>query len=153
MTTLYLDTEFNGFGGRLISMALVATEINQHDFSSEFYEVLPLPTFTDVWVRQHVFPVLNRQPIPEPTFRSILHQFLGQFESPEIICDWHADAQHFCEALQGRSYGQSLDWPFTLRVLKTPKGFIVPSEMPHNALSDVRGLMAWHQGQIRQAAA
>lgn len=153
MTTLYLDTEFNGFGGGLISMALVATEISSHDFSSEFYEVLPLPTFTDTWVHQNVLPVLNRQPIPEPTFRSILHQFLGQFDNPEIICDWHADAQHFCAALQGRSYGQSLDWPFTLRVLKTPKGFSAPSEMPHNALADARGLMQWHQSLSRDKAA
>lgn len=50
---LYIDCEFNGFGGQLISMALVAED------GTEFYEVVPLLEEVTPWVAEHVMPVLN----------------------------------------------------------------------------------------------
>ena len=45
----FLDTEFNGFGGELLSLALVPDEGDR-----EFYVVLPLPDTLDPWVERHV---------------------------------------------------------------------------------------------------
>lgn len=39
---IFIDCEFNGFGGQLMSMALVAED------GREFYEVLPLPLLDDI---------------------------------------------------------------------------------------------------------
>jgi hypothetical protein len=50
---LFLDCEYNGFGGPLISMALVTED------GREFYEVLPCED-PESWVAQHVMPNLNK---------------------------------------------------------------------------------------------
>ena len=47
----FLDTEFNGFGGELISLALVPE--HGHD---EYYAVLPLPDELHPWVERNVVP-------------------------------------------------------------------------------------------------
>lgn len=133
---LYLDTEFNGFGGELISMALVS------DGASEWYEVCPT-VVTEPWVRQHVVPVLGKEPMRSMAlFRSSFHQFIRAFKHAEIICDWPADAVHFCTMLAGVDYGSSLELPFTLRVIITPPGQPV-SKVPHNALEDARALRTY----------
>ena len=53
----FLDTEFNGFGGELISIALVPEYGDQ-----EFYAVLPLPAYLHPWVERHVIPYLGNVP-------------------------------------------------------------------------------------------
>jgi hypothetical protein len=53
----FLDTEFNGFGGELISLALVPEHGDQ-----EFYVVLPLPETLHPWVERHVVPYLSSVP-------------------------------------------------------------------------------------------
>jgi hypothetical protein len=134
---LFLDTEFNGFGGELISMAVVP---ETGDF---WYEVCDLPANPHPWVKEHVLPVLDRVPLNPDVFRMMFHIFITQFTDPEIYCDWHADAEHFFSLLAGRDYGSSLDFACTMRVLKTPKGAPVPVT-PHNALSDARALKDWY---------
>lgn len=53
---LFLDCEFNGFGGELISMALVDEQ------GKYFYEVLPCPQPIP-WVQENVMPKLNQAAI------------------------------------------------------------------------------------------
>nr|MBA4771246.1 hypothetical protein [Sphingobium sp.] len=53
----FLDTEFNGFGGTLISVALVPEHGDQ-----EFYVSLPLPDEIEPWVAKHVIPYLRHVP-------------------------------------------------------------------------------------------
>jgi hypothetical protein len=137
MTALYLDTEYNGFGGSLISMALVA------DDERFFYEVLfgdYNPSHIDVWVRVNVLPVINRKPVPLYKFRTLLSAFLTQFQNPMIICNGHEDLKHFCNMFEGPEYGSSLNYPFMAQVLTdaNPK-----SKIPHNALEDARALREW----------
>ena len=59
----FLDTEFNGFGGALISLALVPEHGDQ-----EYYATLPLPEPVHPWVERHVVPYLGSVPggpVPE----------------------------------------------------------------------------------------
>jgi hypothetical protein len=134
---LYLDTEFNGHGGRLISIALV-----EESGCREFYEVLPIGNL-DPWVAEHVVPVLRKRELPTASVRKLFHNFIQGFSNPEIICDWHADAAHFCDMLAGPDYSTSIDFPCRITILKTPPGQPV-SAVPHNALEDARALRDWH---------
>src|ERR1700733_1995159 len=101
---LFLDTEFNGFGGELISMALVP------DMGQSWYEVCEFGGEVNPWVKEHVLPILAKPPKPLAVVKSLFHLFILQFENPEIVCDWHTDAQHFCSLLDGQDYGSSLDF-------------------------------------------
>ena len=89
---LFLDCEFNGFGGELISLALI-DENNQY-----FYEVLeyqnPIP-----WVIEHVIPILNQAPISLERFQKQLQNFLNQYDAIEIIADWPEDFALFSRSL------------------------------------------------------
>lgn len=134
----YLDTEFNGFGGELISLALISPD------GPQMYSGVQCLALIDPWVSQHVMPVLRLGTMwPKKTFRSMFHAFITQFKNPEIICDWHADAGYFCDLLAGEDYGSSLDFECRITILKTPPGQPV-SLLPHNALEDARALMVWH---------
>ncbi len=149
---LYLDTEFNGFGGDLISLALVSPPMPHPMASggsvvSQWYETVMFKGPVDPWVKAHVIPVLDRAPLLPKAFKSFFHDFIRQFSNPEIICDWHADAAHFCQLLAGEDYGTSLDFPCRISILKTPPGHPV-SGQPHNALADATALMEWYEAEL-----
>ena len=131
---LFLDCEFNGFGGELISLALV-DENNQH-----FYEVLacadPIP-----WVKDHVMPRLNQKPISLAQFQSRLQIYLSQYSSLEIVADWPEDFALFTRSLV-LSAGKCIRTPpLTMQLwMQDPIETHVPSENPHNALADAQAL-------------
>lgn len=134
---LFLDTEFNGFGGELISMALVAED------NREWYGVLALPWEIHPWVAEHVVPFLdidNKCVIfDHDAFQLSLGKFLAQFPNAEIIADWPADIEHLCRIMchQGAMAGWRIPGEYTFEL--THVSGIEP-EIPHNALSDARAL-------------
>lgn len=136
---LYLDTEFNGHGGELISMALVSQNIG-------WYAVKETECQIDPWVKENVIPKLDRKPLHADDFRNSFLVFMRTVDNPEIICDFCSDAKHFAQMLEGPDYPSSLDFAYRMVVLKTPPGQPV-SENPHNALADAQALMRWHQSQ------
>lgn len=139
MTTFYLDTEFNGHGGQLISLALVSP------MGPTLYVACCPPEQVDPWVALHVLPVLG-DGFPYQSIagvRGVFQNFIQRFPNPNIICDWHADACHFLKLLEGPDYGSSLDFACQIQLIKTPPGEPV-SKIPHNALADARALMDWH---------
>lgn len=126
---IFLDCEFNGFKGELISMALVSED------RKEWYEVLHCKNPCD-WVAEHVMPVLFKTPTDPLQFALSLQSFLNQFTAIHIVADWPEDIQHFCAALI-TGPGQRIDTPpLTLEVLRIDS----ISEIPHNALYDARGI-------------
>lgn len=133
MTKLFLDTEFNGFGGELISIGLV-TEAGQ-----EFYAVLQCDQ-PEPWVAEHVMPFLGQAPITRSELQAQLQRFLFQFVRCDIIVDWPDDIRYFCELLI-TGPGNAIKHPpitFTLDRRLSSDG----SEVMHNALSDARAIMA-----------
>lgn len=128
---LYLDTEFNGFSGRLISVALVSKS------GHEWYEVLPCTHYKD-WVRNHVIPVLGQPPKRRSVVAKSLQSFLMQFSEIHVIADWPEDIMHFCSLLVVEQGQRLFTPPMTLELvtLDTP----LASLTPHNALSDARAL-------------
>ncbi len=125
----YLDTEFNGFGGDLISMALV------DDDGREFYINLGCEKPVD-WVRDNVIPVLNEPVTDKKQSQEKLFLFLKDYERIEIIADWPEDIAHFCRFLI-TGPGKRIQIPcFTFKLIPCDS----ESELPHNALSDARAI-------------
>jgi hypothetical protein len=141
VTPLYLDTEFNGHGGSLISMALVSGHPYRY-----WYEVIDIPDNPDPWVKENVLPKLEKPAIGLKAARASLHSFLLKFKDPLVVCDWHADVQHFCAMLSGDDFGTSLDYGCKFLLLSGPSD--VRPTVPHNALSDAHALMVWHQKEV-----
>ncbi len=128
---LFLDCEFNGFQGALISMALAAED------GREWYEVLPCDQPV-AWVAQHVMPILGRPATSFTEMQRSLYVWLGQFESVHVVADWPEDIAHFCRALiVGPGYRINTP-PLTMEVLPIDSA----SKLPHNALADARGIRA-----------
>jgi hypothetical protein len=139
---LFIDTEFNGFGGDLISMGISA------DNGSEFYEVLPLPENMTPWVQENVVPVLYKKPTPKTIFQRELQGYLHQFPEFTVVADWPEDIAHFNKSLI-TGPGFMLPLPsFTMEVARDVRP---QSQIPHNALFDARALKASYN-KIRKTA-
>lgn len=138
MRRLYIDCEWNEFGGDLISMALVGHGV-------EWYEVFPCKK-PGAWVAEHVIPILGKAPIEkaqgQASLQAFLAQVVGSSRAIEIVADWPEDISYFCDFLI-TGPGKCIKTPplvFHLcRVDST-------SAVPHNALEDARGIMREIEG-------
>ena len=138
----YLDTEFNGFGGALLSLALVPED------GQEFYVTLQCDDPIFPWVERNVVPYLDNVPVglvsPRMTRREAadaLAAYLGTDPQPELVADWPEDITQFCSLLM-IGPGQMVPVPpMTFRLLPL-QGFspAANSAVPHNALHDARSL-------------
>lgn len=138
MSLLFLDSEFNEFGGELISMALVG------DCGREWYQVRKMVSAPGEWVSQHVIPKLDKLPLEGYEFRASFAAFIGGFNGCEVIADWPADFEHFCSLLSGvgMEAGFSIPIQCTMRLIRGDD--TIAPENPHNALSDARALRDWY---------
>lgn len=132
----YIDTEFNGTGGQLLSLALVRED------GAHFYEVLHAHELLVPWVKEHVAPHFVQEPVARLQAVKKLQKFLRKDKGPHIfIADWPEDISHFCSMLL-RDHGKRNDpFQFACLLLNLP-GFDTASvsEVPHNALADARVL-------------
>jgi hypothetical protein len=135
---LFLDTEFNGFGGELISMALVSER------GREWYQVRKMTGAPGEWVSEHVIPKLNKLPLEGHEFRASFQAFISQFNGCEVIADWPADFEHFCALLSGvgAEAGYSIPIECTMRLVRGDD--TIAPDNPHNALSYAVALRDWY---------
>ena len=131
----YLDTEFNGFEGELISLALVSEQ------GHEWYEVLSHDHLKiDNWVKENVMPILNKKPVSKEEFVTSLTLFLNKFKEVEICADWPDDIAYFNKALitgPGKMVPLFSNIKFKLDLSLSTEY----SKIPHNALEDAKALM------------
>ena len=151
----FLDTEYNGFGGQLLSLALVP-----EDGGEEFYVTLECDAPLDPWVERHVIPFLDMVPSSAQASRLpraraaktlsawLLHehevQTLSQYPTPvsmEIVADWPEDIAHVCMLLLKGPGAMVQVPPLSFHLVELP-GFSTAanSAVPHNALHDARAL-------------
>jgi hypothetical protein len=136
----FLDTEYNGYGGALISLALAPEYGDQ-----EYYAVLPPPDPVHPWVERHVLPYLetNAEPSrlgPREAGEAMADYLTGDPEAV-IVADWPDDILHFCSLLT-TGPGEIVEvGEIRFQLLSTP-GFSTAanSKVPHNALHDARAL-------------
>jgi hypothetical protein len=132
---IFIDGEWNSYGGELISLALVAED------GRSFYQVLGCDN-PDSWVAENVMPKLGKPWVTLKSLQEQLEIFLRQFEfdSVHIIADWPEDIMWFCKVLV-TGPGTRLDTPpLTLEVLRVD----TVSKNPHNALADAMALRDWY---------
>jgi hypothetical protein len=132
---LFIDGEWNSYGGELISLALVP-EIGEH-----FYEVLGCDS-PDPWVAENVMPKLGKNRITMSEMQEKLEVYLSQFESIHIVADWPEDIMWFCKVLITGPGTRINTPPLSLEVLRVD----TVSMNPHNALADAGALRAWWLG-------
>ena len=145
----FLDCEYNGFGGQLLSLALVP-----EDGHEDYYVVLPLEGEPNAWVARHVIPYLAS--VPPGAYNHLdriaaahdIAAYLRIDPEPEIVADWPEDIALFCRLLQPGD-GEMVDVAsIRFHFLRTP-GFSTArnSRVPHNALHDARALREFVLGQ------
>lgn len=141
--TLFLDTEFNGFHGPLISIALVS------DDGDEFYGVRHLPPKLRQWVKKNVVPNLNQSPEDDTVLRGRLAAFLHGHARETIVADWPLDFSHLLSFL---CFDDQRAGPSALNMRLVPQEPL-PSVIPHNALFDARALMIAQTGRLSSVRA
>ena len=139
----FLDTEYNGFGGALLSLALVP-----EDGGEEFYVTLAFDGELDPWVERHVLPYLDSVPeslraprLDRRAAAEALAHWLAHDEAPDIIADLPEDLAQLSMLLVVGPGRMITVPPLTLRFAPLP-GFSTAanSAVPHNALHDARAL-------------
>ena len=139
----FLDCEYNGFGGALLSLALVP-----EDGGEELYLRFDCPDPIQSWVERNVLPYIDHVPeavklpvMDREQSANAIAMYLGHDPEPEILADWPTDIELLC-GLLSFAPGRMVPLPDTsFRLLNV--GSFSPAEnsaVPHNALHDARAL-------------
>jgi hypothetical protein len=105
----YLDTEFNSFGGSLISIGIAREDgeclylvVPQSDIERMIFE-----ESMDPWITENILPILYSVPANVEIRTASVHRWpnlIAEFiyragETPQIIVDWPSDAMDFAKLL------------------------------------------------------
>lgn len=153
MGRIYLDTEFNGFKGELLSVGLI------NDAGASLYAVFPPPpNGLDLWVATHVVPILDSVPRGIPAehtsitaFQKVLQRFLraeGE-EEIRIVTDWPDDVKYFSELLI-TGPGKMIDIPGIVFEVVRVDAYVSPpmGAVQHNAMWDAIALRYCLTGEV-----
>lgn len=95
---VYIDCEFDGHDGPLLSIALVKQDGDSIHIQTD---VEP----TDLWVRQHVMPIMDAHRAAKSVkvyhneVGGVIRAFLAGTKAPVIVADSPVDIGRFCRAL------------------------------------------------------
>ena len=132
----FIDTEFNGFGGKLMSMALVPEDVNV----PMFYCEIEVKDQLDPWVAVNVAPHMFQAPVSYSEFQIALSRYLLNIEADEItiVADWPDDIRYFCEAMI-TGPGERITMPMNISFV-LDLNINYTSAVPHNALHDAMAI-------------
>ena len=131
----FLDAEYNGFGGELISLALVPEDATL----APFYAAIACPEPTP-WVAEHVLPVLAATLVTRAEMADLFADYLTDDPDPLLVADWPEDIAHAARLL--------VVGPGQMKPIRSLRFELIdpalmdraPNAAPHNALSDARAL-------------
>jgi hypothetical protein len=138
----FLDTEYNGVGGALLSLALVP------ESGDELYLTFKTPEPLLDWVERNVVPYLDMVPeqlscprLTRSDGAQALERFLLHDEKALIIADWPEDIAQLCN-LMITGPGEMIEAREVAFCLLPMSNFSTAanSRVPHNALHDARAL-------------
>lgn len=145
LTRFWLDCEFDGYGGRLLSLALISQD------GAEYYWATPdVLAVTNEWVRNNVVPVID-VPGARPTASDLIHGSLEGFlltttrlHGAHIIADWPDDVAYLCRAMLTGPGQRIATPPLTFEVVRFDAyPTTLNNAVQHNALWDARALRHW----------
>lgn len=132
---IFIDTEFNGFFGELISLALVP----ETDIIEDYYQVFSVSDPIVPWVTENVVPYTHS--FDKTTY--LLGRWLNDCaalanaDTLTVIADWPDDVRHLMEQLiTGPGWMVTQNYRMELVIERDLcEGPYAPA-IPHNALSD-----------------
>lgn len=133
----FLDVEFNGFGGRALSLALVRQDTTVQNASQTSISLVFPTGDVEPWVAENVIPHQMKDPVAQrvsgPEEASAIIQRLLRGHDPTIVADWPEDIMHFCANLMpspGRMVNLGLD---PVKFIMVPRGKLVsiPGAIEH----------------------
>ena len=98
----YLDTEFDGFSGPLLSLAMVCED------GRSLYVRVPSVDRLTPWVAKNVWPIMDNCPVQPQLFplgdrmgwAMTIYEFLSHDNGTlTIVADWPDDVRHFCDRI------------------------------------------------------
>lgn len=130
---MFIDCEFNGMGGQLLSIALVPEDEQFEPFYREHAVHEPI----DAWVQQIVMPKMKTCGCFRSHIQADLMAFLGQYDRIHLVADWPDDIKYFCELLI-TGPGERIDTPpLTMEIRRD---LDCDSKNPHHALADATAM-------------
>jgi len=150
----FIDTEFIftvGPAALVIPLSIGIVD----EAGREFYRVYEAAARVTPpkFVRDHVFPVLDRQPSNTGSFKQIandLRAFIGDHR-PQFIGEYSAFDYVVLSTIMGGFDKWPQDWPMYVRDLAQEGVPLQESKRPHNALADahaVRESYLWAYEQV-----
>jgi hypothetical protein len=132
----FIDCEFNGFQGKLMSMAIVP----ENPSWTEFYEEIEMRDQVHPWVQANVVPHMFQAPVTYSEFQTKLSAYLWNMRHNDItiVADWPDDIRYFCEALISGP-GERITVPTKIK-FELDLNIDYVSDVPHNALFDARAI-------------
>lgn len=137
----FIDTEFDGYRGPLISMALVREDGRSVYFVLEGAE----EAAQDEWVIANVLPILKDCPEPPWVLTRMaaagaIQNLLRGDDRPHVIADWPDDLRHFCD-LVVFGPGEMIGLPGLTMEVKRVDAYPAPiPAVQHNAWWDAVAL-------------
>jgi hypothetical protein len=135
----FIDCEFDGFKGELISFAMVP---QVEGLAPEIYAIFK-DCAQDDWVAKNVIPVLHHCSAPfvyvdKKVVANRIAEIFSMFEHITVIADWPTDIKHFCDLIEvgGGECPAMQNITFYLHWGITSK----ESSVPHNALLDAKAI-------------
>lgn len=130
---LFIDCEWNGYRGEMLSLALVP----ESDIYGKFYIEFEFNGEFDPWVEENVKPYLKGNCVKAKIeVQRLLEKYLCSFADVTVVADWPEDIERFCNLLI-TGPGTRLDTPdLKFEIVR----FDSISELPHNALADAKAI-------------
>lgn len=142
-TRFYIDCEFDGHNGALLSIALVKDD-------GDGIHIKTTAPITDDWVRANVLPLMDRHKAPKSAsvgqhdVGGAIRAFIGNCECPVIIADSPVDIGRFCRALSTGSDGLWASADYPMMRFEVHNVDCYPTDLPgavqHNAWWDAMAL-------------
>ena len=140
----YIDCEFDGHNGALISMAIVRSFVDSLMIVALDHEA------SDLWVCANVLPVLHADAAGETVFctrnavGANIADFIGDDKQPTIIADSPVDIARFCAAISTSLDGTWADTPYPRMTFEVHNVECYPTRLAnavqHNAWWDAMAL-------------
>ena len=131
---LFIDTEFNGFGGQILSIALVPLDSS----IASFYREFNITEVLDPWVQENVIPSMVLVPKNKLEVQFDLENYINKLGDCIIIADWPDDIKYFNDLLiTGPGTMLNIHSKLLFEVNRTLE---YTSKVPHNALHDAEGI-------------